>query len=159
MGGVRGGDKLKRLAREMRARRVSLPVIEVGFKDRRIAVLAATHEFGLTDSGGRTRIPERPAFRNGIDAMQSAASRELKRIATSGPRPFMGFTQADAVSIGRVALESMLESYRTFEGAPLSERQEARKEGTEGAGRLLVGHRGERMLDHLGLFIDGQRVA
>ena len=114
---------------------------------------------GLEDSDGRTRIPERPAFRNGIDAMQQAASRELKRIATSGPRPFMGFTQADAERIGRVALESMLESYRTFEGEPLSERQEARKAGTPGAGRQLVGSRGERMIAHLGLFIDGIRVA
>ena len=156
---VRGGDNLRRVFREMKARRVNLPLVEIGYKDRRIAALAATHEFGLEDAEGRVKVPERPAFRGGIDAMQSAASREVKRIATSGPRPFKGFTQADAVRIGRVALESMLESYRTFEGEPLSERQEARKEGTEGAGRLLVGHRGERMLDHLGLFIDGQRVA
>ena len=157
MARVRGGQKLKRLAREMKARRVDLPLIEVGFKDRRIAALAATHEFGLEDADGRVKVPERPAFRSGIDAMQLAASRELKRIAKA-QRPFMGFTQADAVSIGRVALESMLESYRTFEGEPLSERQEARKAGTPGAGRQLIGHRGERMLDHLGLWIDGRRV-
>ena len=156
---VRGGQRIKRLAREMRARRVNLPLIEIGFKDRRIAALAATHEFGLEDAEGKVRIPERPAFRNGIGAMQRAASREVKRIATSGPRPFKGFTSADAEIIGRVALDSMLESYRNFEGAPLSERQEARKAGTPGAGRQLIGHRGERMLEHLGLWIDGQRVA
>ena len=155
---VRGGDKLRRFIRNVKARRVGLPLIEIGFKDRRIAVLAASHEFGLEDADGSVRLPERPAFRNGIDAMQQAASRELKRIAKA-QSPFMGFTRAHAESIGRVALESMLESYRTFEGEPLSERQEARKRGTPGAGRQLVGSRGERMIAHLGLFIDGIRVA
>ena len=154
---VRGGDKLRRYVREAKARRANLPRIEVGFRDRRIAALAATHEFGLQDRDGRTRLPERPAFRNAISAVQRAASREVKRIAMSR-RPFKGFTEADAERIGRVALEELVESYRTFQGEPLSERQEARKAGTPGEGRQLVGHRGERMIEHLGVWIDGRRL-
>ena len=67
--------------REVKARRVSLPLIEVGFKDRRIAALAATHEFGLEAADGRVKLPERPAFRNSLPEVQKAMRDELLRIA------------------------------------------------------------------------------
>ena len=154
---VRGGDKLKRLAREMRARRSTLPLVEVGFKGQ-VATLARLHEFGLEDPDGRVTVPERAAFRAGISAAERAVSSETKRIATTGPRPFMGFSESDAAAIGRVVWAAIVASYRNFEGEPLGEVQTARKAGTPGAGRQLVGAKGERMISHLSVWVDGVRV-
>ena len=146
----------KRLRREMKAGRANPPKVEVGFKGQ-VATLARLHEFGLEDPDGRVTVPERAAFRAGLSTAERAVSSEVKRIAKSRT-PFTGFTPADAAAIGGVVWDAIVESYRNFEGEPLSAVQTARKAGTPGAGRLLVGSRGERMISHISVWVDGQRV-
>lgn len=155
---VRGGDKARRVFREMKARRVSLPLIEVGFKDRRIAALAANHEFGLEDADGRVKLPERPAFRNSLPDVQKAMRDELLRIAKA-TSPFPGYTDADWKRIAVVGRDALRRGYEKGDhGEPLSERQEARKRGTAGEGKQLVGSRGPRMIEHIGAWVNGRRV-
>ena len=148
----------KRYAREVKARRVSLPLIEVGFKDRRIAALAATHEFGLEAADGRVKLPERPAFRNSLPEVQKAMRDELLRIAKA-TSPFPGYTDADWKRIAEVGRDALRRGYEKGDhGEPLSERQEARKRGTAGEGKQLVGSRGPRLVAHIHAWVDGKIV-
>ena len=125
--------------------------LTVGFHEPQISALAKVHEFGLRAEDGSQRLPERPAFRNGL----KAARRDWKAATTaagkalSSPRR-TGDEPDEALRAGALAVrDTIKQSYSRFHGEPLSERQKARKRNTAGEGRQLVGHRGERLIEHI----------
>ena len=129
--------------------------IEVGFLDRRISILAGRLEFGDPE----TNLPERPAFRQGVADLERALPKlTLDIMKTKDLRKGLATSKADAVKLGLAARDILKRSYETFVGPGLSETQEARKEGTQGAGRELVGARGPKLIGHLEVRVDGQVV-
>ena len=155
---VRGGQKLKRFLKEARESARKQHVIEVGFKDRRIAVLAAQLEFGNPE----TNLPERPAFRLGMGRMARALSErvlEMKRAdARAGRGPVFGLTRKQAEEVAILARNVLRQAYREFHGAPLSERQRLRKAGTEYADEQLIGAEGPKLVGHIKAYVDGVEV-
>ena len=152
---VKGGKKLARFLSNTKRAARAFPVIEVGFLDRHIAVLAGRLEFGDPNAN----LPERPAFRQGIADLERALS-GLWKDATSGKdwRRGIGVTEAEAVKVALAARDILKRSYETFAGPGLSERQERRKQGTAGAGRELVGSEGPKMIEHLEARVNGRIV-
>lgn len=154
-----GGAKLRRFVRESKTAARRAPVIEVGFKDRRMSVLAANLEFG----NPKTSLPERPAFRLGVREMAEAVSArivEMKRQDARGARPeVFGLTDAQAREIAILARDVIRRSYIDFHGAPLSERQKARKAGTEYADEQLIGAEGPKLIQHIKAFVNGTEVS
>ena len=151
-----GGSNLKRVLRESK-RNVARgwPVIEVGFLDARIGVLAVGLEYGNPN----TNLPERPAFRQGVaDLERQLPAIVLKVLKTSNPARdgIGGMTQAQAAAIGLAARDVLRQSYEGFEGPGLSERQARRKAGTAGAGQELIGHAGPKLIGHLEVAVDGR---
>lgn len=142
-----GGDKLMESIRESKARaaQIEATVIEVGFRDTRIATLAAQHEFG-----GRN-VPERPAFRAGVARLDGVIAEQQG--GWSGLPD-----DDDIVELARGMADTIRDSYENFHGKPLSRRQQQRKEGTPGAGRQLVGSEGPKMIGHIGAWVNGNKV-
>ena len=135
-----GGEGLRRHLREARAN-AGETVIDVGFKGN-VATLAAQHEFG----NPRARLPERPAFRaslgdlvNIIDESKATTPEEIEETAV---------LMRDAVKT----------SYLNFHGAPLSERQQERKAGTKYAQQQLVGAEGPKLVEHIGAWVDDEKI-
>ena len=160
-GRVRGGEKLAKLIKKgKQAARRGFPKIEVGFADDRFVVMVAVqNEFGAQFENAS--IPERPAFRAALPEMNRRVHEYIKknvRPAHSVLRHGQMITDAQAREIALTARDAVRESYLSFEGEALSETQEARKRGTPGAGRQLIGHRGPRLVEHIHAYIDGERV-
>ena len=153
---TRGGSKLRAWLTKTRANASRLPVIEVGFLDRQMSVLASRLEFG--DSS--TNLPERPAFRQGVEELRRRLPEIWRDVLGSGDvaRDGIGVTHAQAVEVGLRARDVLRASYEAFEGPGLSERQAKCKEGTKGAGRELVGHEGPKLIGHLEVRVDGVTV-
>ena len=151
---VRGGHRLRAFLRQAKSAARDQPyLIEVGFP-REVAGLAAAHEFGVA----RIHLPERPAFRRANATMRKAlapiVARELRRNRGA-------LDDAGAVAIARAAVKHVRAEYEAFalSGSPsLGPAQEARKEGTPGAGRLLIGSEGPKMLDRLTGWVNGREV-
>lgn len=150
---TRGGRKLRDYVKEKRKQVAKLKgtVLSVGFHDPKISALAKVHEFGLRAPDGSQKLPQRPAFRNGLKAARRdwrAATRAAGK-ALSSPRR-TGDEAGAALRAGAVAVrDTIKESYSSFHGVPLSPRQEARKKDTPGEGRQLVGHRGPKLIEHI----------
>ena len=144
-----GGHRLKASLRQARAQHGET-MIEVGFKDRRIAPLALVHEFGLRGRDGGVKLPERPAFRQAVRDLE-ATVREYDRF--SG-----GLTHEKAVELAVLMRDALKRAYLQFEGVPLSERQKARKAGTPYADEELVGAEGPKLIEHIGAWVNGERV-
>ena len=146
---TKGGRKAQRWAKRAKA---SLQhnrgeVVSAGFHERRISTLASQLEHGNPS----TNLPERPAFREGVpDAQEAGAKVVRKGLASRGAK---SGNYAVRGKIAHAAAEAMAEalrtSYRNFRGPGLSDLQAARKRGSPGAGRELVGHRGERLIEHI----------
>lgn len=144
---VKGGSRLKaHLAKQRRAIRTGPKSTTVGFHDT-TGPLAKQLEYG----NPATNLPERPAFRKALTAAAKAHSDALK--AASG-----ALTQATAAKAGEASAAAIKASYLGFQGAGLSEIQRARKEGTAGANRELVGHRGPKLIEHISVEVDGVKV-
>ena len=144
---VRGGANLRKFLRNA-ARSKSAPQAsaEAGFLEPHIAGLAARLEFG----DPRTDLPERPAFRHAKPDAFAAGSRIVAKALSARVRD--GVFMVDDAHAQRAAdamADEIRKSYSTFHGAPTSERQVARKAGTPGAGRQLVGHEGPRLIAHI----------
>ena len=156
---VRGGAEYARFIREAEATARRQPEIEVGFKDRRMSVLAAQLEFG----NPKTNLPERPAFRLGVEEMGKAVVTrliEMKRQDARAARgEVFGLTVAQAKEIAVLAREVIRRAYRDFHGASLGERQRARKAGTEYADEQLIGAEGPKLIQHIRAYVDGTEVA
>ena len=152
---VKGGKNLARFLRNTTRAARAMPTIEVGFLDRRIQVLAARLEFGDPDS----RLPERPAFRQGIADLERALP-GLWHDALGGQdwRRGLVVSESAAVKVALAARDVLRRSYEGFSGPGLSEWQEARKAGTQGAGKELVGARGPRLIGHLEARVNGREL-
>ena len=155
---TKGGSKLKRFLRESRRNAAAgWPLIEVGFLDRHVSVLAGRLELG----DPRTNLPERPAFRQGVADLERRLPAIFLRVLRSSNPAQDGvgrMTGAQAAEIGLAARDILRASYQSYEGPGLSERQARRKQGTVGEGRELIGHEGPELLEHLEVRVDGQRV-
>ena len=153
-----GGSKLRRFLRQSKenmSRRA--PEILVGFLDRTINPLALQLEYGNPD----TSLPERPAFRQGIEDLRRQLPAIIRKaLSSSSPaRDGVGhITSTQAAEIARAARDILRASYERFEGPGLSERQARRKEGTPGADKELIGHEGPKLLAHLQVSVNGQIV-
>ena len=158
-----GGNKAIRYARKRREILAMLEGLDlrVGFPDGYIMPLAITLEYGVRDSSsGRSKLPPRPAYRVARPAMRKAWRRRCKRIMREASRP--GASRSSVLPLVRSAVREQREilqrSYETFHGAPLSERQRARKAGTPYESRQLVGGEGPKLIGHISAWVDGVEV-
>ena len=117
---VTGGGRLKRHLAQQRAkaRRPAVERVSVGFHDQ-TASLAKRLEYGDASQ----KLPERAAFRRGIPAANEAFVSTMK---SAGGEP----SRANATRAGSAAAEAIKQSYLTYSGPGLSERQRSRKAGT-----------------------------
>ena len=140
-----GGARLNRALGSMRANAQKLRAtsITVGFHERHIASIAARLELGAGP------VPPRPAFELSIPRVKAAVRKEV----AEGAIGRLGeLTDEGARRIASAGEEALKEGYREFSysGAPpLSARQKRRKRGTKGAGRLLVGTEGEKLIERI----------
>ena len=144
-----GGRKLQSFLDKSRknVRALAATRIEAGFFDPRAAALARIHEFGLGDA------PERPAMRLArpafIKTVRKGVKASLKGSVTKGA---FRLTGDGAQRIAGWAAAALKREYLIFShiGAPkLGPVQVARKAGTEGQGRLLIGSEGPRLIEHI----------
>ena len=153
---VTGGKNLaKFLENAKRSQRATIPLIEVGFGDARINVLAVQLEFGNPRSG----IPERPAFRLGVQDMGAIVAERVEAMKRKDAKTGrLGLTAAQARELAVLGRDTIRRAYHTFHGAPLSERQKARKAGTQYADDQLVGREGPKLISHIHGYVDGREV-
>ena len=144
---VRGGAKLRKFLRNAaKSSRAPQPIAEAGFVEPHIAGLAARLEFGDSRSG----LPERAAFRAATPDALAAGSRIVAESLGSRVRDgVFAVADADAQRAADAMAGTIRKGYETFHGAPTSERQVKRKEGSPGAGRQLVGHEGPKLIRHI----------
>ena len=137
---VTGGHSLKRELAKARAAQPEVTV-DVGFKGS-VSSLAAQHEFG----NPRSHLPERPAIR--------ASIRDLENIVIESKAT----DHEQFVEAGLLMRDAMKNSYLNFEGAPLGQRQLERKRGTKYATDQLVGAEGPKLVEHVGVWVDDDKV-
>ena len=147
---TKGGNKLKRWMAE-KQREAGRITIEVGFRDERIAPLAAQLEFGNSS----TRLPERPAFRQALPA--------IRKVALETARPYIRANRGTlsyegAVRVAVAARDVLRQSYLDFEGPGLSEWQIERKRGSPGAGQELIGSKGPKLVEQIKAWVNGREV-
>ena len=154
---IKGGERLKRYIRDVQRNRdrVKGSKAEVGFFGPQIATLAATHELGTRDKDGGPKLPARPAFGQARENVR----REVRRVLREQLEGKRGMIEPAALESAALAgLEVVRESYRNAPGPELSERQKARKRGTPGEGKKLIGVKGPKLIGHLEARIDGRKV-
>ena len=152
----RAEKKLERFLRNSkRAASARQPVIEVGFRGRRIAVLAAALEFGNPS----TNLPERPAFRNGVGKLPEVVE-AWRKSHLQGRDWTHGIVVPDSAykALAVAARDAIRQSYLDFPGVGLSATQEARKAGSQYADDELVGSEGPKLVSHIRAYVDGQEV-
>ena len=152
---VRGGKVLARFFRASRRAAGKQAIVDVGFTDPHIGRLAARLEFGDPNAN----LPERGAFRGGVATLRRTLGGEV-RDAVSGTDWKRGIVVTDTAveEVGVEARDTIKRSYLTFVGPGLSESQEARKRGSQGAGRELIGSQGPRLISHIEARIVGGKV-
>lgn len=145
---VKGGKRLDKFLRNAaRASKAKQTQIDAGFVDNpHVARLAARLEFG----DPRSALPERPAFRGARAAAAKAGAKILSRSLGKGRRVGDYTVDDDDAEKAADAMAAEIQrSYETFHGAATGERQVARKKGTPGAGRQLVGTEGPKLISHI----------
>ena len=142
---VTGGRRLKRYLREVRRKAERAPSgVAVGIvDDPHVATLAEQLEYG----NPKTNLPERPAFRQGVERAIPEARAAIREEAKKGGGVI---DRAAAERVGEVAADEIRQAYRSFDGPGLSEAQAARKIGTKGEGRELIGTEGPKLVDRIG---------
>ena len=152
---VSGGKKLAAFFRASRKAANKPKAVDVGFLDPHVGRLAARLEFGDENAS----LPERPAFRGGVETLKRTLG-GVVRDAVSGADWKQGITiPSTAVEeVGVEARDTIKRSYETFVGPGLSESQEARKRGTPGAGKELIGSEGPRLVSRIKARIVGGKV-
>ena len=155
-GGVKGGKRYKRTLRNMerRGKELAATTAEVGYFEPHVAQIAMLHEFGSKPRGA-PRLPERPAFRGAMPAMGKAMVDAIKVEVGTG----RGVPSKAALEVGaRGAKEALAKSYANAPGPDVGPRQQARKVGTPGADKLLVGREGPKLIDHISAEVNGDEV-
>ena len=153
---VQGGKKLaKFIANSKRAASARAPVIEVGFRGRRIAVLAAALEYG----NPRTNLPERPAFRAGVDKLPLVV-KAWRETHLQGRDWTKGIVIPDSAykALALAARDAIRQSYLDYPGVGLSAIQEARKAGSPYSDDELIGSEGPKLVSHIKAYIDGAEI-
>lgn len=155
---VTGGGNLARHLRKTRQNMAPSkpPVVSVGFHNPAISAIAVVHEFGAG------RVPERPAFRLGVEQAKRHWERKQREIFRTGRDAARhGSFSVDHAKLAALAIELrdiIRKAYHDFHGAPLSERQKQRKAGTRYADEQLIGAEGPKLIAHIHAEIDGVRV-
>ena len=135
-------------AQQMRRLRDMPKEVKIGFAGNKfIAMVAYRLEYG--DS--RTNLPERPAFRVGARDIEAEMAGKLKALGTVPKR-------RDVENVAIWARDRLRAAYLNFHGAGLSERQQARKAGTQYADDELVGPHGPKLINHIHAYVDRQQV-
>ena len=152
----KGGRKLARyIDQSTRASRVAPPLIQIGFRDKRIAPLAGMLEFGNPS----TNLPEWPAFRLGIPEAERAIRDYLAKALLANRRKAIGLTPEQWRELAIIARDATRQSYMEFhEGPGLSERQRERKAGTSFADDELIGAEGPKLIGHIHAYVGGIQV-
>ena len=153
---IKGGQKLKRYLADLGRNRHKLKdtKAEIGFFGPQIASLAFLHELGRRGRDG-TKVPARPAF----GAAREDVRQEFREALRGEVERKRGFVSRDAVEVAaRAGLRAVRESYMSAPGPPVGERQAARKKGTPGEGKLLVGTEGPKLAKRLEARINGQKI-
>ena len=148
---TKGGARLRAHMKAQRAKARALHNAEVaiGYKGD-VARLAAMHEYGSGD------IPERPVIRLAARP-DGSMTRGVRETVKSGKGlPGKG-------DLSHAALEGLAGLVRAYAAAhgrvkPVGATQQARKAGTPGAGKPLVGVKGPRMIEHASAWVDGSEV-
>ena len=151
--GVRqsGGQRMEAFLRDTRRNMAVLrqTKITIGFHEPHVARLARIHEFG----NARLGVPERAAFRGAersvIDAVRKVLRAEMRTSRSGGA---FELSQSAAQHVADAAARELKLAYLDFSasGSPALARETAeRKRGTPGAGKLLVGERGPRLIEHV----------
>ena len=154
--GVKGGAKLAKYVRQVQrqAAKVQGVKTEIGFFGQ-VAPLAYAHEYGRRDKAGARVVPARPAFAQSLPELRKRY-RDTLRQELEGKR---GMVTVEALErAADAALGAVRESYQNAPGPELGESQQARKAGTPGEGRKLIGTRGPKMIDHLEARVERRRV-
>lgn len=152
-----GGQKLARFIKdtERNLAPAKLPKVTVGFHDPAMSAIAVVHEFGFG------RVPERPAFRLGVEQAKRHWERNKQSVFRTGQdavRHGSGVDDAKLAALATELRDIVRQAYLDFHGAPLSERQRQRKAGTSYADKLLIGAKGPKMIGHIHAEINGQQV-
>ena len=153
---VEGGQRLERFIRANKHAAREQPEMAVGFKGH-VVPLAALLEFGDPDKN----LPERPAFRQGLRHIADELPAKIEAAARANLKhrpPVLALTEGQAREIAIWARDILRASYQRFRGPGLSERQEARKVGTKGADKELVGHEGPKLVEHVKAYVNGAEV-
>ena len=146
---TRGGHRLRAFMERSKGNVEALRAarITVGFHDPRAAALAAVHEFG------KGRLPERPAFRVSLPDVRKALSSTTRgELLGSGGGGAFKLTRGGAMRIGEAGADALRAGYLRFAGSggpPVGAHQRARKAGTAGAGKVLVGTEGPKLINHI----------
>ena len=128
----------------------------IGFHDPRIARLAATHELGQRDEKGTRKLPARPAFGRSLEELRTAYRNTLRREAR-GSRGAVTLPMLE--NAARAGVEAVKASYEAgAPGPPVGPTQRARKAGTPGESKLLVGAKGPKLAEHVQAEVDGRKV-
>ena len=151
-GGKAWGKFLKNAYRSQRA---TMPLIEVGFGDARINVLAVQLEYGDPASD----LPERAAFRMGVQDMGKAVLERVEAMKSQDAHTGrLVLSAAQARELAVLGRDTIRRAYHAFHGAELSERQKLRKAGSQYADDQLVGSEGPRLISHIHGYVDGREV-
>ena len=149
-----GGHKLSAFIKQTRANlaQVKLPIVTIGFHDPTISAIAVVHEFGAG------KVPERPAFRIGVTVAERAWKAGLEHCVVVDKHRGVYVDHARLKALAIEVRDVIRGAYDNVQGPALGERQTARKEGTPGEGKLLIGHRGPKLREHINVFLDGVEV-
>ena len=143
-GGKRLAAKVKE--HERATNRLRNIVVEVGFRDRRMAVLAGRLEYGDPS----TNLPERPAFRLG--------ALRVRRVVQGMVAGKGLMTASVARDIAIAARDTLRQAYREYHGPGLSARQKSRKRGSRFADDELIGSEGPKLIGHIHGYVNGERL-
>ena len=143
---VQGGKRWARFLKASKRAKGKQPAVTVGFHERHVAQLAGQLEFG----NPRTGLPERPAFRSGVETLKRTLP-GVVRDAVGGHDFRKGITvsQSAVVEVGTEARDTLKAAYLGFDGPGVGPAQAARKRGTPGEGRELVGSAGPKLISRI----------
>ena len=156
---IRGGKKLAAFFKRARrqAKRTQGIKTEIGFLEPRMATLAATHELGQRDKDGSSKMPPRPAFGAALRDLRQAYRTTLRKRAGGSIEGVTMGMLGSAAKAGAAAVKASYE--RGAPGRPVGPGQAARKAGTPGEGKLLVGTEGPKLAEHVRAEVDGRPVS
>ncbi len=124
MAGVTGGHKINRfLKKALAAQASSVTSLEVGFFDAEQSRKASANEFGIPSAN----VPERPAFRAGVDASEDDILQVLR--ANVDPKT-MAVDEATAGKIGTAIVASLRHAYDALKTPPNAAATLRQKAGT-----------------------------